>query len=239
MGTAVKKIAKSDNSGLGYLTAIMYLAPHRASGKNVCPEASKGCIAGCLYTSGYGRYSFTQEARIRRTKLFFDDREQFKQQLFDEITTFARRTTKKGLKPAIRLNGTSDLSWERLFPDLFTTFDNVQFYDYTKITNRAIAFGRGDMPSNYHLTYSRSENNEAKCLNVLRSGGNVAVVFDDKELPLTWHRFRVHNADNTDLRFLDPRGVQGLYAKGRAKHDKDGFVVKTKVKNGRKYPIYV
>lgn len=234
MGSAVEKIAKSDRAGRGYLSSIMYLAPHRLSGWNVCSHASEGCIAGCLFTSGYGRYSHIQQARIRRTRLFFEDRDAFKAKLWSELAAFVRKADRKGLKPAFRPNGTSDLPWEQLLPELFTDFPMVQFYDYTKITRRAVAFAKGDLPSNYHLTFSRSEKNESKCLRVLRERGNVAVVFDTKDLPDTWYGYDVHNADENDLRFLDPVGVQGLYPKGRARHDKSGFVVRTTVKNGRR-----
>jgi hypothetical protein len=98
-------------------------------------------------------------------------------------------------------------------------FKNVQFYDYTKIP------GREKLPKNYHLTFSRSEVNENDCLNELQKGRNVAVVFD--VLPTTWNGYPVICGDNDDLRFLDPKNVVvGLTAKGKAKKDDSGFVVK-------------
>ena len=104
-------------------------------------------------------------------------------------------------------------------------FRHVQFYDYTKIITRMWKFCTGDFPVNYHLTFSRSECNDDACKAVLLGGGNVAVVFDSKELPKEWNGFPVFNADTTDLRFLDPFGIAGLYAKGKARHDTSGFVV--------------
>ena len=41
----------------------------------------------------------------------------------------------------------------------------------------------------------------------------------------TWKGFEVVNGDETDLRFLDKKGVVvGLIEKGRAKKDETGFV---------------
>ena len=220
------KTIKSDESGNGYLTAIMYLAPHKVSGRNVCPNASPGCIAGCLNLSGRGFYNNVQQARINRTNTWFDNRESFKSQLVDEIKAFVRKCVKNGVKAAVRLNGTSDIAWEKVWPELFTMFPEVQFYDYTKSFKRMIAFCFHKLPPNYHLTFSRSEVNEEMCKEILRYNGNVAVVFSHKNIPAKYNGHTVHNADETDLRFLDKPGIQGLYAKGKAKRDTSGFVVK-------------
>lgn len=226
LGWHSPKTLKSDNAGLGYLSAIMYLAPSKLSGYNVCPHATPGCIAACLNTAGRGKCNGTQQARIRRTKLWFENRPEFKSKLMTEIKSFIKRCTKREQKPCIRLNGTSDIAWERVWPEVLTTFPEVQFYDYTKSMQRAIQFAYGKMPANYHLTFSRSETNDIDCQIVLSSGCNVAVVFSSKDIPQEWNGFPVHNADETDLRFLDKYGVQGLYAKGRANQDNSGFVVK-------------
>jgi len=127
------------------------------------------------------------------------------------------------MSPVIRLNGTSDIGWERY--TVIQAFETTRFYDYTKSFQRMMAFLDGKLPSNYSLTFSRSETNEAQCLEVLKRGGNVAVVFR-KELPTHWKGFPVINGDENDLRFLDPKGVVvGLKAKGKAKTDTTGFVV--------------
>lgn len=221
------KIEKSDKAGLGYLTQIMYLAPAKLSGYQLCPNASAGCIASCLNTSGHGRYQRVQQSRIKKTLSFFSDREAFKRQMIDEIRHFVKRCWKVGLKPAVRANGTSDLAWELMFPELFKIFPHVQFYDYTKSFNRMMKFLTGNFPRNYYLTFSRSEVNEEKCIQVLNCGGNVAVVFQNKNFPLAWKGFPVYNMDEHDLRFLDPKGVGALYAKGRAKRDTTGFVLES------------
>ena len=219
----------------GYSSAILHLAPASLSGRNVCPWSSAGCRAVCLNTAGHGGIirkgettNAVQLARIARTEWLFTDRAGFMSQLFTEVETHIRRARANGLIPVVRLNGTSDLPFERITdPNGVTAFDvfAVQFYDYTKSAARALAHARGEMPSNYHLTFSRSESNALDVDTVLRAGGNVAVVFQ-KDLPASWHGVRVVNGDQDDLRFLDPAGVVvGLKAKGKAKRDGSGFVV--------------
>jgi hypothetical protein len=131
-----------------------------------------------------------------------------------------------GVRAAFRLNVLSDVRWESVFPWLFTAFPTAQYYDYSKHAKRALRFARGRGPANYHLTFSRSEKNERECLQVLKAGGNVTVVFRSSPLPATWRGYRIIDGDQTDLRFLDPRQVVvGLSAKGTGKHDTTGFVV--------------
>lgn len=208
----------------GWLTAILYLAPAREAGRgNVCPNASAGCLASCLYSAGRGAFSNVQSARVRKTRLFFDDFATFKSQLFADIRAFVAHCNAQGKQACVRLNGTSDIAWEKL--GVFEAFPSVRFYDYTKSASRAISHALQLTPRNYHLTFSRSEANEADALRVLRAGGNVAVVFGSV-LPATWQGFPVVNGDTSDLRFLDGQGVVvGLKAKGKARNDSSGFVV--------------
>ena len=217
------KMEKSNKFNSDWLSKIMHLSPHKRSGVNFCSSASPGCIEACLNTSGYGRYENVQDARLNRSKLFIEDREQFKVKLYNELTTFSGSCLRKRVNPAFRPNGTTDIFWEKIFPDMFETFDNVQFYDYTKVKSRMIKFINGDFPSNYHLTFSRSEINHNDCLDILKIGGNVAIVFD--KLPLTYLGYPVNSGDEHDLRFLDEFGIVGLTPKAKAKKDKSGFMV--------------
>ncbi len=224
------KISKSDADGK-YSSAIMYLAPHKMSGINVCPLATVGCIDSCLFTAGHGQFNNVINARLARTKMFHTDREAFKKKLILEISKHVAKAKKDGKIPCVRLNGTSDIPWERVFPELFVRFNDVVFYDYTKIPLRMQQWCEGKLPKNYHLTFSRSENNEQDCRTILKMGGSVATVFAKKgELPRTYLNRKVFDGDMTDLRFLDPKKhIIGLYAKGRAKKDKTGFVVRGQV----------
>jgi hypothetical protein len=225
VGKSTPKLLKSDNSGLGWRSGIVYLAPHKMSGSNFCPAASAGCIASCLNTAGRGKTRSVQAGRLRRSQMFIEDREAFKSILHKEIGLFVKYNAKRGFRTCIRLNGTSDLSWEKLWPELFREFASVQFYDYTKISKRYDSFLNGKLPKNYHLTFSHSERNLGNCLEFLHKGGSVAIVWKTKDIiPKYFCGFDVHDADETDLRFLDKPGVQALYAKGRAKHDKTGFI---------------
>lgn len=225
---ANRKIQKG--AAAGYFTAGIHLAPASLSGYNVCPMATEGCKAACLNTSGHGRYQRTQNARVKKTRWFFEDREGFMRQLIKDILAVERKALREGKIPTIRLNLTSDIQWETIKFEgktIFEWFPHVQFYDYTKIVKRVLPGSIASGVPNYHLTFSRAESNQALTELALSAGANVAVVFGDG-LPDEYLGRRVVSGDDTDLRFLDPQGVViGLTPKGRAKKDKSGFVVYT------------
>ena len=207
----------------GYRTAILYLAPSTQSGFQVCPMASEGCKKACLYTAGHGAFSNVQRGRINKTRWFMQDRQSFLIQLKKEISNHIKNCDKKGFIPCVRLNGTSDISWENY--NIIQAFPNVQFYDYTKIYKRALKYVNGQYPSNYHITYSLNEDNKKEAFEILKLRGNISAVFR-KYLPKTYQGYTVINADDTDLRFTDDNNViAGLVAKGQAKKDYSGFVL--------------
>lgn len=231
------KTAKGES--LGYLTAILHLAPADSSGFNVCPYASPGCIAACLNTSGHGGIfkkgettNPVLEARKRRTLELFANRQAYILKLSAEIGSLKRKAVRMGLQLVVRPNGTSDLPF--LAHALAKLHQDVTFYDYTKIPQP----WKRTLP-NYHLTFSRSEINQAETMLALHNGVNVAVVFDTpkgRPLPETWNGFTVLDGDETDLRFLDKRRegrgyVIGLHAKGRGKKDSSGFVVNASLRS--------
>ena len=215
-GTSNTKIAK--NSIESY---IMHLSPYKQNsfGKNVCGHASLGCATACLNTAGRGAFSNVQNARVKKTDLFLSDSKLFLSMLYDDL----KRANKRNV--AMRLNGTSDLDFigllqVKLGVDVLNELTNIKFYDYTKNFKRAMKY----LGTSYHLTFSRSEDNEHECLEYLSAGGNVAVVF--KQLPETWHGYEVIDGDENDMRYTDKRGVViGLVAKGKAKKDTSGFVI--------------
>lgn len=216
-------------SKFGYLTGISYLAPSDESGvANTCPDASSGCRSACLFTAGRGAMSNVKSARVNKTLAFFKNKNVWMKQLAVEISRLVKKAKKEDKIPCIRLNGTSDLPWERVKIDnknIMEHFPDVQFYDYSKSIARMRDFLAGSLPSNYNLTFSRSESNEVLVDEVLSSGGNVAVVFRGS-LPETYRGFKVIDGDLTDLRFTDEKNVVvGLTEKGRAKKDESGFVV--------------
>ena len=234
----------------GYLTGVQYLAPEKLASEqlgqliNLCPFASLGCASGCLNTAGRGVFSDVQQARINRTILYFNDRDAYWKKLVKEIESLKRKAKRENLMPVVRLNGTSDIKWEsmpvvidgvKLANNIMELFPNVQFMDYTKWPYHKRP--TESLPSNYDLTFSRSESNEIEALENLWNDRRVAVVFSSKKddpIPETYtikadNQFvpiPVVNGDESDLRFLDPQGViVHLYAKGKARKDTSGFVV--------------
>ena len=224
--TANAKIRKGEK--LGYQTFGIHLAPASLSGFNVCKDASVGCTFSCLNTAGMGAFSNVQLARIEKTRLFFKDKSLFMAQLIKEISSAIKSAQKKNLISTFRFNLTSDLPWEKIKLNgqtIFDMFPDIQMYDYTKSAERMTSFLNGEFPKNYHLTFSRSETNGAIAESILKSGGNVAMVFR-KSLPAQYLGAEVINGDETDLRFLDGSGkIVGLVEKGKAKKDDSGFVI--------------
>lgn len=219
-------------SKFGYITGISYLAPADESGYNTCKNASVGCKSACLFTAGRGVMSNVREARVAKTLAFFKNKGIWMSQLSSEITKLLKTADKQGKIPCIRLNGTSDLPWENINlngKNIMEHFPVVQFYDYTKSFERMNKFITGTLPKNYHLTFSRSETNDNQVDLVLKSGGNVAVVFRNS-LPTNYKGYKVVDGDLTDLRFTDEKNVVvGLIEKGRAKKDESGFVVEPEI----------
>jgi hypothetical protein len=227
LSTANPKIQKGTK--LGYLSFILHLAPADLSGRETCPKRTAGCTAACLNTAGRGgmfkkgeNTNVIQKARIRKTNMFFEDRDAFMIDLYKDIQKAIKFAEKQGLIPVFRLNGTSDLAWEKYEVgstgmNLFQLFPNVQFYDYTKVLGRKVS-----QYFNYHLTFSKADGNDYDVGRALAQGMSVVAVYD--EIPAG-----VPSADETDLRFLDPKGIMlGLKAKGRAKKDYSGFVIRLK-----------
>lgn len=221
----------------GYLTGIMYLAPYTLGGKNLCPFAkAAGCIQACLNTAGRGIFNNVQQARLNRTKLFHSDINAFMHKLIVEIEALEKTAIKNGLIPVVRLNGLSDINFEDIrfnyefihnkirSVTIFELFPDIQFYDYTKNPNR------DQLPKNYDLTFSYSNKLEFKKFNdiAIKKKMRLAAVFSDQNLPAYFMGLPVFNGDESDLTFLAPKNtILGLYAKGKAKKDVSGFIIKT------------
>lgn len=217
----------------GWLNAIHYMAPARLAGVgNLCPDATEGCKALCLgeHSGAAVYYPSVIQSRIEKARRFMKDRKSYFVDIVRAIESAKRKAEAAGLKLCVRLNGSTDIAFEAIKAggndSLVTMFPDIQFTDYTKSFKRALAHAQGKMPPNLSLTFSRSETNEAQCLEILRAGGNVSVVFSGA-FPKRWHGFKVIDGDKHDLRHLDPKGVVvGLSPKGhKAKRDKSGFVV--------------
>jgi len=222
------KINKSNTIQDEYFSRILYLAPDTlADGKRtVCPYAKIAkCNEACLNSAGMGVFSNVQQARIKKTLMFLNETEKFFDLLIKDIDKFVKECEKLGKKPALRLNGTSDIQWETIeiedFKNIFEMYPNIQFYDYTKIPTRKVSH-----ITNYHLTWSYSQANDKYASLFEKVPYNKAVVFFDA-LPSMFKGLRVIDGDKHDMRFLDKtNSVVGLLAKGKAKQDDTGFVIK-------------
>jgi hypothetical protein len=221
------KIAKAEKL-LGVRTAVLHLAPGNMSGIEVCPSRSPGCTAACLHFAGAPIHQNQKDrTRIARTHFLFRHKDLFFDLMKLELVSHVKAADKAGLRPAVRLNGTSDLPWERLKGDdgiLMEQFPDVQFYDYTAIINRL----RAPLPPNYHLTFSVKEDNLAETLEAIERGFNVAAVFPSDDIPDRFLGLPVIDGDEHDYRPADPPGsVIGLKYKGhKAVTDRSGFVIR-------------
>ena len=229
LGSSIK-VEKSKKKNA--LTSIIYLAPQKESvrygGSNICLFASIGCTAACLGRwSGRLRMRNSYNSKAWKTLTWLYAPKVYKELLLIETEAHIKRAIKKYMEPSVRLNGTSDIPWESVFSELFTKRSNMTFYDYTKVPVRYNRFITGKLPTNYHLTFSRSESNHDDCVKLMRSGGNVAAVFQNLEKALEegYEGFPVYNGDLTDYRPADPENHWiGLSVKGEVK-DKSGFVI--------------
>jgi len=225
LGSSTYKMEKSQK--YKYLSEILHLAPSNIGGVNICPNASPECIKLCLNTSGRGQMTSVQKSRLNKKFYFLADRLKFLNHLDHEIKLSYARASRKGFKYTVRLNGTSDLPFERYkLKNGLNLMDNnphVQFIDYTKVTNRLDK--KNKIPKNYSLTYSQAENNLKDVKQILKTKYNIATVFR-KKLPKKWLGRKVINGDLSDLRHLEDgkKIIVGLIAKGRAIKNFNGFV---------------
>jgi hypothetical protein len=216
------KIAKNAKKGID--TYILYLAPSDSSGYNVCPMATEDCIKACLSESGHNRIdtkkNMINKARVKKTKLFFEEREFFMKWLCSEIDTYKAAAEKKGHGFSVRLNGTSDISpvqFRLNGKNILELYPDVQFYDYTKVLRRTELLYAYP---NYDLTFSFSGSNWNDCEQAMVRGARVAVVFEN-ELPAFFKGWPVVSGDESDVRYFDaPDVIVGLkFKKVRNKID--------------------
>jgi len=229
---------------LGYMTYILYLAPHTQNSKgiNICSHASKGCAKACLFGSGAARFDNVQLGKTNKTEWYLDNRQEFLEKLDKEISVIKNKAKHKDtdnvLIPTIRLNGTSDIPFEKFKirdnKNIFELHSDIQFYDYTK---NHLRFQKV-LPTNYHLTFSMSEDNKEKSFELLSKGFNVAMVFgikNESQLPYEYQGHKVINGDKDDLRFLDDKNVivglkykllTGKGSKGKNDYSDNDFIIK-------------
>ena len=224
-GTSNAKTSKNEQD-----TYILYLAPYNQNSKgiNICPKASEGCAAACLFTAGRGAFSNVIKARQNKTEYYLQDKKAFINQLASELIKIDKKASKNTNQTLIRLNGTSDLDFIFLLKKYasfdISNYNNLHFYDYTKILGKVKKYSNN---KNYTLTFSRAEDNEKDIFKAVKYGANVSAVFNGK-LPQTYKGIPVIDGDKTDNEMLKYKGfILGLKAKGKARTDKSGFVINT------------
>lgn len=199
------------------LVYTIYLSPANKSGYEVCPMRTKECTLLCLDESGRNRMDVKlnriNDSRIKKTKMFFEDRQFFVSWVIDEINQGLKKAKKLGYQFSVRLNNTSDLNPEMFYinhngtkKNIFQIFPEVTFYDYTKVKTR---FKLLEKYPNYDLTFSYSGENMEDCVDVLQNGNRVAMVF--KSVPTSYMGYTVISGDDNDLRYRDPKNcIVGL-----------------------------
>jgi len=200
-----------------------YIAP------NTCTGAGK-CALTCLLATGNIKLETHARTRYAKTWFWYTQPIVFLRLLIAEIRIHSKRARLKGKKFYVRLNGMSDIMWERyLYVDKLVRSEPGfgGLYDYTKHSY----FSRVGMapripggvifPKNYALVYSWDEKKKANqyASEWMLNGGSISVVY-----PVT----QQHQADGmtdrfdfvvdgglNDCRFLDPaRSMVLLYSKG-------------------------
>ena len=229
---ASPKLKKNGTKSMQH-TYGLYLAPHKISGYNTCPNSTPECRKGCLYASGHTAMEIIsggnciQNARINKTRLLFENQEFFMQWLVADIRNKQKTALKKGFGFSVRLNCTSDIDWANVRLNglnIFEIYPDVQFYDYTKSAKKFI-----NKPANYHLTMSYTGRNWKTCKILLDEGHNVAMVFnvhDEADIPAMYEGYKVINGDETDYRVKDGKGViVGLKWKRIADKEAEQYVL--------------
>lgn len=192
----------------GYLSAILYLMPHTSGGGvTLCPHSTEACRAMCLAGSGLSGLPKALGAKQKRTTALMTDPVAFGLALVEDIHRLVILADAEEMRPVVRLNGTSDILWERDFRGLFGAYPEVQFMDYTKVP-----LEHRKPPANYHLTFSHAAAEDAgRSVAYLADGRSVAAVVDEAQKAALLEvaylgRFRYVDGDEHDLRFLDPSG---------------------------------
>ena len=228
------KAIKADK--FGYLNGISYAAPAKTAGAgDMCCDSTPGCRGLCIgehagraAISKPGEVSPVMQSRIRKTRFFMSDPQAYINEACHHIERLERRAEVLDKLLCIRMNGSTDTPYERLKIEargglsIYEVFEHLQFVEYTKRFERL-----GNVPSNVHLTFSRSELNESHCREALARGFNVAVIFAGT-FPTHYLGYPVIDGRLHDLRHLDPEPViVGLEPLGKpAKNDRTGMVVR-------------
>jgi len=200
--------------GFGYLTTVMYLAPARVSGMQQCAGSTPECVANCLFNKS-GHILFHQAGSILKSWALRFKASEAKARIEQELELHALKAKHKGLKGAVRLNGTSDILHARLWRSAQAL--GLEAYEYTKLPT---SIRRDD---GVFRTYSISEapSSVSLGLSLVASGGSAAIVVPAAKTKkkamlelLTVLEIPWVDGDRHDLCFLDAGKLRVLKAKG-------------------------
>lgn len=158
------------------------MAPWKfAGGGNLCGAASTGCIDACNgLWSGMNVTPSTRFALIGRARLYLEFRALFVEKLREELRNFEKLCRRTGRVPAVRLNVSTDIPYEKTLRDLFTEFPGIRFYDYTAYAPTV----RATLPANYQICHSWKEHTTFQYVSdVISAGRNIVVPFDSSYAP--------------------------------------------------------
>lgn len=208
-----------------YRAIGLAMAPWKfAGGGNLCAMASAGCVEACNgLWAGMNVTTSTRFALIGRARLYLEFRALFLRKLSTELARFESLCIRTGRIPAVRLNVSTDIPWEKVAPQIFAERSKTRFYDYSAYSPES----RGVLPPNYQLCHSWKEHSTFSYVeSVISAGRNIVVPFDSAYAParhlfgalpesvvfvdrLTGRELTVRtvNGDRHDIRLRDTDGA--------------------------------
>ena len=197
------KIDKSLKVYPEYEASILQLLPN----KHLCVNY-KLCIKTCLAFKGLAKvYPSVIKSRKAKSEYFVNDTDTFIKQLIREIKNQEKRALKKNKKAVVRLNGFTDIDYEKY--GIFKLFPNVQFYDYSADYERVL----NNNNPNLHYTFSYKGNNLKECIELLKNDVSIAVIDIPENQFFNDYDVEHIDGDKHDFRFKHGKAIVWLSEK--------------------------
>ena len=197
------KIDKSLKVYPEYEASILQLLPN----KHLCVNY-KLCIKTCLAFKGLAKvYPSVIKSRKAKSEYFVNDTDTFIKQLIREIKNQEKRALKKNKKPVVRLNGFTDIDYDKY--GIFKLFPNVQFYDYSADYERVL----NNNNTNLHYTFSYKGNNLKECIELLKNDVSIAVIDVPENQFFNKYNIEHVDGDKHDFRFKHGKAIVWLSEK--------------------------
>ena len=197
------KIDKSLKVYPKYEASILQLLPN----KHLCVNY-KLCMKTCLAFKGLAKvYPGVIKSRKAKSEYFVNDTDTFIKQLIREIKNQEKRALKKNKKAVVRLNGFTDIDYEKF--GIFKLFPNVQFYDYSADYERVL----NNNNPNLHYTFSYKGNNLKECIELLKNDVSIAVIDMPENQFFNDYDVEHIDGDKHDFRFKHGKAIVWLSEK--------------------------